>query len=147
MWGGAICSAGGKDVFRVLKSGCRVRYLRFLTADRVQRAIATNSVTCWRLLLLMTLLGRPVPHCGPELLFTDDELEFLKECADIEGLAGPGTLREASSLVADLGGYRARKHDPPPGSQLTWGGYDTLTKATLGRRIRAQHAARHGLDD
>ena len=95
----------------------------------------------------MTLLGRQVPDSEPELLFTDDELEFLKEYAEIEGLAGPGSLGEASSLVADLGGFRARKDDSPPGSQLMWEGYDTLTKAKLGYRIRAQHAARHGSHD
>ena len=135
-----------EDFFRVLKSGCRVQYLRFRTADRLQRAIAINSVIAWRLLLL-TLLGRQVPDCEPQLLFTDDELEFLKEYAEIEGLAGPDSLGAASSLVADLGGYRARKHDPPPGSQLMWEGYDTLTKATWGHRIRAQYAARHGSQD
>ena len=38
-------------------------------------------------------------------------------------------------LVAHLGGCRDRKHDPEPGHQLMWHGYDTLPKATLGHQI------------
>ena len=45
-----------EDFFRVLKSGCRVEYLAFHTADRLQRAIAINAVIAWRI-MLMTLLG------------------------------------------------------------------------------------------
>ena len=62
-------------------------------------------------------------------------------------LARPDSLGEASILEADLGGYRARKHDSPPGSQPMWERYNTLTKATLGHRIREQYAARHGLEE
>jgi len=86
-----------------------------------------------------------LPDCEREQLFIVDVLEFLNEYAEIEGLAGPGSLGEPSSLAADLGGYRAGRHDPPSGSLLMWEGYDTLTKATLGNRIRAQNAASRSL--
>ena len=62
----------------MLKSGCRVEHLAFHTADRLQRAIAINSVIAWRI-MLMTLLGRQVPDCDAGLMFTDDELSFRTE--------------------------------------------------------------------
>ena len=99
-----------EDYFRVLKSGCRVEHLAFRTADRLQRAIAINSVITWRI-MVMTLLGRQVPECEAELMFTDPELDFL-----------------------------GRKQDPEPGHQIMWHGYDTLTKATLGHRIARNSA-------
>ena len=57
-----------EDLFRVLKSGCRVEHLAFHTADRLQRAVTINTVIAWRL-MVMTLLGRDVPGCeGPVAL-------------------------------------------------------------------------------
>ena len=58
-----------EDFFRVLKSGCRTEFLLFRTADRLQRAVAVNAVIAWRI-MAMTLLGRQVPDCGPEMMFT-----------------------------------------------------------------------------
>ena len=128
-----------EDFFRVLQSGCRVEHLAFRTADRLQRAIAINSVIAWRL-MTMTLLGRQVPDCAAELLFTDSELRFLGAYARRFQLPGPERLGPAVRLVAHLGGYRDRKHDPEPGHQLIWYGYDTLTKATLGHQIAVEDA-------
>ena len=45
-----------------------------------------------------------------------------------------------------LGGYRDRKHDPEPGSQLMWHGYDTLTKATLAHQIGLKSARNHATE-
>lgn len=125
-----------EDYFRVLKSGCRVEHLKFAyrMADRLRPALAINSVIAWRL-TVMTLLGRQVPACAVELLFADDELGFLGDYARYCGLGGPEHLAAAMHLVAHLGGYRGRKHDPEPGHQVLWHGYDRLIGATLGHRI------------
>ena len=105
-----------EDFFRVLKSGCRVEFLLFRTADRLQRAIAINAVIAWRI-MVMTLLGRQVPDCDPQLMFADRELGFLRDYALEHGLDAPQRLGDAVRLVAHLGGYRDRKHDPDPGNQ------------------------------
>ena len=123
-----------EDWFRVLKSGCRVEHLLFRTADRLQRAIAINAVIAWRI-MLMTLLGRQVPDCDPELMFTDAELGFLRDYARKHDLAEPRRLGDATALVAHLGGYRDRKHDPEPGNQIMWTGYNRLTSAVIGHEI------------
>ena len=123
-----------EDLFRVLKSGCRAEHLAFHTADRLQRALAINTVIAWRL-MVMTLLGREVPSCGAELLFTDIELRFLKDYAAEIGLPPPDHLAAGVLLLAILGGYQNRTHDPPPGHQIMWRGYERLSIATIGYRI------------
>ena len=132
-----------EDFFRVLKSGCRVEFLLFRTADRLQRAIAINAVIAWRI-MVMTLLGRQVPDCEPHLMFADHELEFLRDYALENGLATPERLGDAVRLVAHLGGYRDRKHDPDPGNQIMWHGQTRLSSASLGHRIGYQIGFRDG---
>ena len=129
-----------EDFFRVLKSGCRVEHLAFRTADRLGRAIAINSVIAWRI-MVMTLLGRQVPECEATLMFTDHELAFLRHYALEYRLQPPDNLGAAVHLVAVLGGYQARKHDPHPGNQIMWRGQERLSTATLGHRIAEKHFA------
>ena len=123
-----------EDFFRVLKSGCRAEHLGFHSAERLERALAIQAVIAWRL-MLMTLLGREVPECDAELLFSDIELRFLTDYAADAALPAPRTLAGAVLLVALLGGYQNRKHDPPPGHQIMWRGYERMSLATLGYRI------------
>jgi len=132
-----------EDFFRVLKSGCRVEFLLFRTADRLQRAIAINAVIAWRI-MVMTLLGRQVPDCEPQLMFTDGELGFLRDYANRYRLEPPNPLGNAVRLVAHLGGYRDRKHDPDPGHQIMWHGQTRLTSAALGHDIGREAGFRDG---
>ena len=46
----------------------------------------------------------------------------------------PNELGNAVRLVAELGGYRGRKHDTEPGNQIMWYGYTKLSGASLGHR-------------
>ena len=133
-----------EDYFRVLKSGCRVEHLLFRTADRLQRAVAINAVIAWRI-MVMTLLGRQVPDCDPQLMFTDGELDFLRDYALEHTLRPPDRLGDAVHLVAHLGGYRDRKHDPDPGHQIMWHGQTRLTSAALGHGIGFRAGQRHAL--
>ena len=133
-----------EDFFRVLKSGCRVEFLLFRTADRLRRAIAINAVIAWRI-MVMTLLGREVPDCDPQLMFADHELDFLRDYALEQHLGAPTRLGDAVRLVAHLGGYRDRKHDPQPGHQIMWHGQTRLSSAALGHRIGFQAGKRHAL--
>ena len=133
-----------EDFFRVLKSGCRVEFLLFRTADRLQRAIAINAVIAWRI-MVMTLLGRQVPDCDPQPMFADQALGFLRDYALEHGLDAPQRLGDAVRLVAHLGGYRDRKHDPDPGNQIMWHGQTRLTSPALGHAIGIRAGQRHAL--
>ena len=133
-----------EDFFRVLKSGCRVEHLGFHSAERLERALAIQAVIAWRL-MLMTLLGREVPECDAELLFSDIELRFLADYAADAALPAPRNLAGAVLLVARLGGYQNRKHDPPPGHQIMWRGYERMSLATLGYRIAEKRRGEAGI--
>ena len=133
-----------EDFFRVLKSGCRAEHLGFHSAERLERALTIQAVIAWRL-MLMTLLGREVPECDAELLFSDIELRFLTDYAADAALPAPRNLAGAVLLVALLGGYQNRNHDPPPGHQIMWRGYERMSIATLGYRIAQRHRGNTGI--
>lgn len=111
-----------EDWHRVLKSGCRLEELGHDTAERLRRAIAIRLVIAWRI-MLMTLLGREAPELPAEILFSDIEVRTLEAYARKRGWEPPTNLGEAVRLLAIIGGYLARKSDPPPGHQLLWRGY------------------------
>ena len=64
-----------------------------------------------------------LPECDAELLFSDIELRFLTDYATAAALPAPRNLAGAVLLVALLGGYQNRNHDPPPGHPIMWRGY------------------------
>jgi hypothetical protein len=127
-----------EDWHRILKTGCRIEKLGHATAERLERAIAINLVIAWRIMLL-TLLGRETPELPPEVLFDDIEIRVLGAFAKSRNLAPPQTLGEAVLLVARLGGYLARQHDPPPGHQLMWHGYTQLIAMAAGFALREEY--------
>ncbi len=132
-----------EEFFRVLKSGCKAEFLLFRTAERLQRAIAINAVIAWRI-MVMTRLGREGPPTAPDLLFTDDELAFLRAYARRHQLPAPGQLGEAVKLVAHYGGYREGKDQSEPGDQIMWTGYSRLSSATIGHQYGREDGYREG---
>ena len=124
-----------EDWHRVLKSGCRIDELGHHSAERLARAIAIRMVIAWRV-MLMTLLGREVPELPAEILFSDLELRVIGDFAQSRGRSRPTQLGEAVRQVAILGGYLNRNHDPPPGHQLMWHGYATLTTMCVAYQLR-----------
>ena len=124
-----------EDWHRVLKSGCKVEDLQHETAERLRRAVAIKLVIAWRILLL-TLLGRETPELAPEVFFSDLEVEFLAAYAKDRRLPPPTSLGAAVFLVGKIGGYMARKSDPPPGHEIMWRGYTDLRTMCVGYAIR-----------
>jgi hypothetical protein len=124
-----------EDWHRVIKQGCKIEKLAHDSAERLERAIAIRLVIAWRI-MLMTLLGREVPELPAELLFSELELTVLGAFAKTRRLPPPTRLGEAVRMVARLGGYLARNHDPPPGHQLMWHGYATLAGMCAGYALR-----------
>lgn len=124
-----------EDWHRVLKSGCEIEKLAHQRVERLERAIAINLVIAWHI-MVMTLLGREVPELPAEVLFSDLEIEVLQAYAHAHRLKPPTNLGETVRLVARLGGYLGRTHDPPPGHQLMWYGYRTLTSMCDGYALR-----------
>jgi len=122
---------------RVLKSGCKVEEHQHETAERLKRAIAIDVVLAWRI-QLMTLLSREVPELPCAVFFDAWEvtvLEALQEQRTQAPLQRPLTLAEAVTAVACLGGYLARRSDPPPGSTVMWRGLIRLAGMVEGYRL------------
>jgi hypothetical protein len=122
---------------RVLKSGCKVEGHQHETAERLKRAIAIDVVLAWRI-QLMTLLSREVPELPCAVFFDAWEvtvLEALQEQRTKAPLPRPLTLAEAVTAVARLGGYLARRSDPPPGSTVMWRGLIRLGGMVEGYRL------------
>ena len=114
-----------EDIFRILKSGCKVEKLRMQQASLLHNMITLHLVTAWRI-MLMTLLGRAVSELEADVLFTDAELEMLRVYSRRYSLVELTNLASAILLVAMMGGYMNRKHDPPPGHTVMWRGYGRL---------------------
>lgn len=114
-----------EDWHRVLKSGCRIEDAAHRTQERLKRATAINLVIAWRI-MLMTLLGREAPELPAEVLFSNIEIEVLTAYSKKKRLTMPLMLGDTVRLVARIGGYIGRNHDPPPGHEIMWRGYIKL---------------------
>ena len=115
-----------EDWHRILKSGCKVKYLGHRTGQRIERAVTIKAVIAWRL-AAMTLLGRETPEMPAEALFTHVQIRVLRHFAARRRLAAPGNLGLAVRTMAILGGYLYRKNAPPPGHKKIWEGWTRLT--------------------
>ena len=111
-----------------------MEHLLFRTADRLQRAVAINAVIAWRI-MLMTLLGREVPDCDPELMYTDAELAFLRDYARKHDMAVRPAWRCGRPGGASRG-YRNRTHDPTRQPQIMWTGCKPTRQCGPGSRNR-----------
>ena len=120
------------EFFRVPGSSCRIEALAFRTANRLHRAVVINTVTRWRI-MLMNRHGHQMHSCGARLTCSDHELILPhNNHAQQYGLVPGDDFGAAIALVADLGGCRARRHEPEPGDRITSHGYGRLSNAAPG---------------
>ena len=123
-----------EDWHKVLKSGCRIEDLIAEDAEAIRRVVAISMVIAWRV-MLMTLLGRKQPNLPAQVLFSDIELQVLSRFGQVHGYTPPDTVASAVLLTARLGGYRARKGDPPPGAIVLWRGSRKLADMASGAAL------------
>lgn len=122
----------GIEVYhRTLKSGCQIETRQLGSADRIEACLAIDLVVAWRILHL-TKLGRDHPDVPCTLYFTEAEwkalLTFVNRDPNVPN--APPSLREATRLVAGLGGFLGRKCDGEPGTQTLWLGLQRLDDIT-----------------
>jgi hypothetical protein len=120
------------EVFhKTLKSGCRIEDRQLGTAKSLEACLAVDMVVAWRVFLLAKL-GRETPDAPCTVFFEDAEWKALvcfmnkspKEPRE------PPTLREATRMVATLGGFLGRKSDGDPGAETLWRGAQRLDDIT-----------------
>lgn len=118
----------GIEVYhRTLKSGCKIETRQLGSADRIEACLAIDMVVAWRILHL-TQLGREHPDAPCTVYFADMEwkalVTYIHRDANLPKEAP--SLREATRMVASLGGFLGRKSDGNPGTQTIWLGLQRL---------------------
>ena len=118
--------------FKNLKSGCRAEDSRLRTSDRLIGLLSVFCIVAWRMFWL-SMMNRAEPEAPAESVFTDTEIKILKHCApEAMKRKRKHTVSEGLNAVARLGGYLARKSDPPPGNLVLWRGFRRLIDIHLG---------------
>ena len=123
---------------KILKSGCRAEDSRLRTADRLTNLIAIYCILSGRI-FWWTMLNRADPRTSPGEVFTDVEIEALDRLSPKTSTPEfvPRMLSYYITQLAKLGGYLARKNDPPPGNTVMWRGLTRLTDIVLGMQLAA----------
>lgn len=127
----------GIEVYhRTLKSGCRIEQRQLGHADRIEACLAIDMVVAWRILHL-TKLGREHPDVPCTLYFSEAEWKALLTFVNRDPRVpeNPPSLREATRLVAGLGGFLGRNGDGEPGTQTLWLGLQRLDDITAMYRV------------
>ncbi len=128
--------------FFVLKQGCQVEELQLEAADRIERALACYSVAAWRQLAIM-LDARMDPHGPANTFLSEHELKALVAYHQQKAkrplyLKQPLRKRDAVRMVAQLGGFLARKGDGEPGPKTIWKGLAHLHDLAAGYQLAEQ---------
>jgi len=122
------------EVFhRTLKSGCRIEDRQLEDAHRLENCLAIDMVVAWRILHLRHL-SRVDPDAPCTVYFAQHEYEALYAVTH-RGQALPKTpipIRQATRLVAMLGGFLGRKGDGEPGAETLWRGLQRLDGICIG---------------
>ncbi|NYG31435.1 hypothetical protein HZU83_01825 [Sphaerotilus montanus] len=89
--------------------------------DRLETALAMYLIIAWRINRLMRL-GRQLPELPADLLFETIEWQAAFILNRKKPPAKPPTLNTVVRLIAQLGGFLARKGDGEPGAKALWWG-------------------------
>jgi hypothetical protein len=134
----------GIEVYhRTLKSGCQIENRQLGSADRIEACLAIDLVVAWRILHL-TKLGRDHPEVPCTVYFNDLEWQALLTYVNRSAVlpSAPPSLRQATRLLASLGGFLGRKSDGEPGTQTLWLGLQRLDDLTAMYQILTTALAR-----
>jgi hypothetical protein len=120
--------------FHVLKNGCQVQALQLSAVDRIERALALFMIVAWRIAYLMRM-GQTCPDLDASLFFDQDEIRGAFLLMKKPRPSHPPRLNDMVRLVAQCGGFLARKSDGEPGAKTIWKGL--LRVMTAAETIRA----------
>lgn len=122
----------GIEVYhRTLKSGCKIEERQLGNAERIESCLAIDMVIAWRIMHL-TKLGRETPDVPCTVFFEQEQWKALVAYITRNPVTPkqPPTLREATRMVASLGGFLGRKGDGEPGTKSLWLGLQRLDDLT-----------------
>lgn len=122
-----------EEFHRVLKSGCQAEARQLESDERLLKVLMVDMVVAWRVLEL-SRLARGQRLEPVETQFSRQELEVLRHwCrAHLKRDVKHFTLREAVRVVAQMGGFLARRSDGEPGAMTLWRGLEMLAQMVTG---------------
>lgn len=115
--------------FHVFKNGCTVEKMQLDAIEKVECALAVYMVVAWRIMYLMRM-GRTCPELPADLFFDRDEIRavyLLRREKPPQDRAPQ--INEVLRLIAQIGGFLARKCDGEPGVQTIWKGMQDVRVA------------------
>lgn len=128
-----------ETLFHVLKNGCRVEALQLDSQAKLELALALYLVVSWRI-AHMVRLGRIHPSLPADLFFAEVEWTGAYVLNRKKPPKQPPTVREVVRLIAQLGGFLARKGDGEPGVKSLWLGMSRLRDfAITVEHMKKQH--------
>jgi hypothetical protein len=135
----------GIEVYhRTLKSGCKIEERQLASVDSIEACLALDMVVAWRVFHLVKL-GRETPDVPCSVFF--EEAEWKALCTHITQKPIPPelppTLRQATRMVATLGGFLGRKGDGEPGTKHIWLGLQHLDDLAAMWKFMAINYAPH----
>jgi hypothetical protein len=118
---------------RTIKSGCRIEHRQLGDADSLESCLAVDMVVAWRVHHLVWL-NRDNPNQPCTNYFTEAEWRALYVTVHRKFPPNdtPLSMREATRLVGQLGGFLGRKRDGEPGVQALWTGLQRLDDIVIG---------------
>ena len=112
--------------FRIMKGSCEIQNKRLRTDKRMLKCIAVYMIISWRLHSI-TMLTRRNPDRPCTDAFSDREWTIIwRMKTKEEPPKSAPSLYEITRMLAQLGGFLARKGDGEPGVKTIWQGYDKL---------------------
>jgi len=114
-----------------MKSGCKAEESKLRTAERLTNLMAIFCIIAWRVFWLC-MINRTAPDITARTVFTKTEIKLLDHLISTKEKSHYNTINTYMTLLARLGGYLDRSHDPPPGNMVVWRGFRRLIDIHLG---------------
>lgn len=111
--------------FKTLKSGCTVEEIQLQEEQRFLSCLALYHVIAWHIMFL-TKVARAQPNLCCTTFLSEEEWRVAYIMVKKKKPTQPPTIGEAIRLIAQVGGYLARKSDGPPGLKNLWRGLSRL---------------------
>lgn len=120
--------------FKALKSGCNVEEIQLQEAQRFMSCLALYAVIAWRILFL-TKIGRTQSQLPCSEFLSETEWRTAYIMIKKKKPKHPPNIGEAIILIAQVGGYLARKSDGPPGMKNLWRGLSRIRQVEIYKEI------------
>jgi hypothetical protein len=130
-----------ETLFHVLKNGCRIEALQLGSQTKLELALALYLVVAWRI-AHMVRLGRIHPNLPADLFFAELEWTGAYVLNEKKPPKQPPPVRDVVRLIAQLGGFLARKGDGEPGVKSLWLGMARLRDFAL--TVEHMRGSTHG---